>query len=126
MRRALSFFLVTLLLLRGLLGDAMAMGMTPGIAPVAQAAAPAHAAMEHGGHGAHADHIAPAHCTPSPDCSDHADHTGCTACGICHSAVSPLTAFAPPPAPSSGTLRPFGGARFASALAAQAIKPPIS
>ncbi|MFT3811900.1 MAG: hypothetical protein QM740_00845 [Acidovorax sp.] len=126
MRRALSFFLVTLLLLRGLLGDAMAMGMA---APVAQAAAPVHTAMEHGAHGNHghhAEHAAPAHCTPEPDGGGHADHTGCTACGICHSAVTPLEAFAPPLAPLPAALRPFGGARFASALAAQAIKPPIS
>jgi hypothetical protein len=123
MRRGLSFVLVMLLVLRGLLGDAMAMGIAPAATPIHTATAMAHSSH----HTGHAEHAAPAHCTPSPTPdAGGSDHAGCTACGICHSAASPLEAFMPPLAPAPGTLRPFGGARFASAPAAQAIKPPIS
>ena len=151
MRRGLSFILVLLLVLRGLLGDAMAMGA----APVPQPAAPAHhhapsdpdrgvhALMGHeavhpqqaAGHADHADHV-PVHeaaadaCAPSASAQDadcgHEHGPACSACGICHSALYTPDLPVPPQALASTALRPLGGERFASAPAALLIKPPIS
>ena len=65
------------------------------------------------------------------DCCDHASDShmahqgGCSACGVCHStlAVSPWMAVPGTGAQHSPQAPP--GTRFTSALAAQAIKPPI-
>lgn len=131
-----------LLVLRGLLGDAMAMGLAP-VPPVggmheAVAAAAMHAghtmADSHaapdapsGSHAAMADGAAPAqHCgSDASDC--HAEHPAdCSACGICHSALSVPACAAGAPVADAGTPHPQRSARFASAPAAPAIKPPIS
>ena len=144
MRRGLSFVLMLLLVLRGLLGDAMAMGAAPvplSAEPAHHHAptdsnAPAHALMGHetvhaidqaSGHGEHGMHeatVADA-CAPGADCS-HEHGSGCSACGICHSALSHTHLPVPPQARAPSALRPHGGTRFASAPAALAIKPPIS
>lgn len=82
MRRLLPLFLVLLLVLRGLLGDAMAMGTMPPMgAPVGSTA---HSAAEHS-HGSAADPASPhgsAHATadtaphhPSDDHSEHSEHS---------------------------------------------------
>ena len=108
MRRGLPFILVMLLVLRGLLGDAMAMG----IAPVALPAAAIHCPMA----------AAEAAAT---DC-DHVTGPTCSACDICHSVLFTLDLLAQPLPLQPSALRPLGCTRFASASAALAIKPPIS
>lgn len=120
MRRALSFALVLLLILRGLLGDAMAMGMTP------EQAAPQeiHAASDES-HGTHTGQAVERHCCDATGATHAAHPAGCSACGICHSALG-VVAWAPAPVSASRhTLRPPRGTQFASVPAAQAIKPPI-
>ncbi|GKS90791.1 hypothetical protein [Acidovorax sp. SUPP2539] len=145
-------FLIVLMALRGLAGNAMAAGMLPAVGTAAHAA---HAAAEprSGTPPAHTLHtaapsdaaaLAPCHgeaTAPSaeaaqaphggagdasPHTSHHAHDGGCSACGICHSAM--LT---PPLADPARTALPraplpLAERRFASALTAQAIKPPIS
>ena len=129
MRRALSFALVMLLVLRGLLGDAMAMGM--GMAPVLPAPEMAQLmqAADGSGHGTHdGTHASAAmaqHCCDPLSDSHPAHQAGCSACGVCHSALGVPAWVAAPAAGPGHALQPPRNARFASALAAQAIKPPI-
>lgn len=140
MRRGLSFMLVMLLVLRGLLGDAMAMDMVPVTAPTAQLHQ--HASMtaerginshdqDHAGGNEHGSVIASASAcladeTASTSECGHASGPTCSACGICHSALftpDPLAL----PLPAQPCALPFlCSMHFASAAAAQAIKPPIS
>ncbi len=109
MRRGLPFILVMLLVLRGLLGDAMAMGIAPVALPTAAIHCP----------------VAAAEATaPVTDC-DHATEPTCSACDICHSALFTLDLLVQPLPLQPSALRPLGGTRFASASAALAIKPPI-
>ena len=135
MRACLSLLLMLMLALRGLMGDAMAMGM---VAPVM----PAAMAVQHSSLATHADTDASSHCsTADEDAAGHSDHSNhsdhsqhdpaqhgasCSACGICHSAVDLFNGagFAALAAPSLA--RASGSAPFASALLAQASKPPIS
>lgn len=172
MRRPLSLILVLLLVLRGLLGDAMAMGWVPALAPsatantattaahgahgasmaAAEVALPCHMPMSAPVHAMHAMNTPPASAAPmavavhdpiamasaavagaamaSADgeaghgTSGHANH--CTACGICHSSLFSAPWPATSVAPASAVRPTQGGVRFASALAAPAIKPPIS
>ena len=142
MRRPLSIVLVLLLVLRGLLGNAMAMGAAPVQAPLSQPSPTASQlhhhtpqaleladAAYHAGHSAHA--VQDAGCalhssSHSGNCAEHEHGPSCTLCGICHSALStpgqlPEGALSPVSA-----LRPQGSERFASAAKLQAIKPPIS
>lgn len=140
MHRLFSLFIVLLLVFRGLLGDAMAMGN------VAPPAAPAHSAgashdMAGAGHAAHAASAAQgapaaAHAhdaAPGEACAaqdaggcEHAHGAACAACGICHSALSPGAFLLRAPDAVAG-IRPAGlSPRFVSALALQAVKPPIS
>lgn len=140
MHRLFSLFIVLLLVFRGLLGDAMAMGN------VAPPAGPAHFAgasheMAGAGHAAHAAsdaHGAPAAaqahdaalgeaCTArSAGACEHAHGASCAACGICHSALS-LSAFLVRVPDAAAGIRPAGlSPRFVSALPLQAVKPPIS
>lgn len=146
MRRAVSLILGLLLVLRALLGDAMAMGLAP-MPPAGGMHAVAATAAVHATHGladtdqagadarlhgqaALADGAAPAqHCasaaSAASDC--HADHpASCSACGICHSALSVPAGAAGASVESAGAPSPQRSARFASAPAALAIKPPIS
>ena len=141
MPRFLSLFMILLLALRGLAGDAMAMGIAPAAQPVAAVAvaaisAEAHHSSTHMDHSdMHGEHTAAspaAHAICGQDASsgsasDCAQHEGhCTACGICHSALAApqcLGLLAPKPAPLSFA---NGKAVFASAAPAQLSKPPIS
>lgn len=138
MRRLISTCLVLLLVLRGLVGSAMAAGMVPLLPPAppgaASASSQAHAAPGHGGAADHGSAAAHAACAEraadhgqSPDASAHSEHAGgCSACDICHSAM--LTPHGPclllPGPAQAGLVR--APARFASAPMAPAIKPPIA
>ncbi|MDI1267996.1 MAG: hypothetical protein PSV40_02700 [Polaromonas sp.] len=149
MRRPLFIAMIFLLLLRGMVGDAMATGMAAGhLQQVASAtefvAAYAHESRADG----HFDHdmaMEPAasmthSAAIPPDCAGHASGqtsdpmtqgaTGhCDSCAACQScntvALSPVTAstdsLAIPPARAHSPT-----ARFASAVAALGQKPPIS
>lgn len=136
---------MVVLVLRGLAGTAMAAGMWPA-APAATAAIsavvdmppPAHAAHMPAAmadatspspahHGSAAEAVQPCSEAPAPECAGHEHSLGtCTACDICHSAMleAPVP-HAPADAPAGFAL-PGGPARFASAPAALAIKPPIA
>lgn len=152
MRRGLLFALMVMLVLRGLAGTAMAAGMwhaAPAAIPAATAVVeaphqghPAHFAAtlqplptvaeaagqsDHSHHGSELEAAQPCSETPAADCAGHEHSQGnCTACDICHSAMleAPML-HAPAEAPASFAL-PGGTARFASAPAALAIKPPIA
>ncbi len=143
MRRLLSLFIVLLLVLRGLLGDAMAMGeMVP--SPAFAAAQLAHGADQgahhtaqasaaHGATDSYADSEQHAHgsspgqgCAAQDSSACDAHGASCAACGICHSAVSPTASLARAVEAAAG-IQPAGlCARFVSALPLQAVKPPIS
>lgn len=136
MRRFLALFMVLLLAARGLLGDAMAMGLTtPHDAPPAIGQAtdmPAGHGMHSGGHALHEDAQtaqAAEHCNADadsgPGCASHLGHS-CSACGICHSALAhPALPGLPGLGPEAG-LNATADTRFASAAPARATKPPIS
>lgn len=143
MRRIFPLFIVLLLVLRGLLGDAMAMGeMMP--SPSFAAALHEHGAdqgpshhttqADSAAHGAMAADPQHAHASPpgagcaaqGDSACEHAHGASCAACGICHSAVSPTASLARAVEAAAG-IRPAGlSPRFASALPLQAVKPPIS
>lgn len=137
MRRSLSFVLVLLLVLRGLLGDAMAMGMVPATLPTAMTHQHSVMAAEPGMASHHQEHASTSEhgsatasvCAVNEagviDCGHGSEHT-CSACGICHSALFTSAALAQQFTLASAALHPMGFAPFASAAAALAIKPPIS
>lgn len=148
MLRRLAFLLVTLLLIaRGLLGAAAAMGLTvdagalpPAAAVSGQSALYALTLPEGAHHDSrtdHGDHASVAQASPAQHCGGKADtghcaepqgHSAgaCAACGLCHPAslapspglASPAAAPAAPPAERS--------ARFASAHRTRTIRPPIA
>lgn len=150
MRRGpLFYLLMVVLVLRGLVGTAMAAGMLPmqhAPAAVAQvAAADHHGQHEHasttdaahtadhgslhgGGHGGTdvaalaCDGSAPA----STGCATHSQHANCTACEICHTALMEPPAMPAAPLPLLGGAPPAAATPFDSATAALAIKPPIA
>jgi hypothetical protein len=141
MRRFLALFMVLLLAARGLLGDAMAVGLTaphgaprtePAVA-VAALAADVHASHDrHAGHSQHEDaqtNQAAGHfnadADSSQDCASHSGHS-CSACGICHSALANPALPAPPGLVPAAGLNATAHTRFASAAPAQVAKPPIS
>jgi len=144
MRRPFFIAMIFLLLLRGMVGDAMATGMAAGhLQRVSDAtefvAAHVHEtrADGHFGHETAAESMTHPAATP-PDCAGHAageasdpmTATGhcesCAACQACNTvALSPVTASTaslaiPPALPRSPA------AQFASAVAALGQKPPIS
>jgi hypothetical protein len=141
-----------LLVLRGLLGNAMAMGAAPVLAPASAASAASAASQLHhhapemapmleqaamaADGGDHAGHAA-AHASPnashdtgcapqSGDCAEHEHGPSCTLCGICHSALFTPGQLQEGGVSAATALRPQGSERFASAARLQAIKPPIS
>lgn len=153
MRRFLSLFLVLLLALRGLAGDAMAMEQNAAQAhhmdhaivqaqDLSQMAAMAvdsphgHTAMVadaqlHGHHDLGQGHKAapsgPVFCsaeTAHSDCHQHEGH--CTACGICHSTLATPELLSPHSSAHRALLLAHGTARFASAAPFELVKPPIS
>jgi hypothetical protein len=156
MPRVLTFFLVCLLALRGLAGDAMAMGSLPIGGMAAMVAAPdsmAHGfapsqtadTHHHAAPAAEAGHKPlPSHdfgepsqslaqhssCdtadAPTPACGEHDQGAPCAACVICHLPASPAVLL-----PAMGEIPPYAQplgtpARFASAPLLQASKPPIA
>lgn len=138
MRRILSLVLVVMLVLRGLMGTAMAAGVMPTLPVQAVQGAllqmQASPADNHAGYAMHADHggaqqsAAPASChdTPANGCSPHEHSPSCADCDICHSAM-----LAPPVLPGQplhlrGVVRPADSVPFASVQAARTIKPPIA
>ena len=154
MRALMSCLLILTLALRGLLGDAMAMGIVAPAMP--EAAHTVHPAVQestaHHGHvdahtaepaslhdnTAHAAaqptlletaHASAGHCAPAEhsSCSDSSAHgAACSACGICHSPVGLAGLAALPALAPSHSLTLAGDARFASAWTAPVAKPPIS
>ena len=142
MRRVLSLFIMLLLALRGLAGDAMAIESPAAHDPV-HAIAAATAVATHMSHDMH-DKIGDEHAHHQPadhaatdmsqcgsahasDCDAHEhEHSHCTTCGLCHTAmgqVDHLILAGPGPAPSQPSLE---ADRFISVAAASLIKPPIS
>ncbi|NMM82332.1 hypothetical protein B2J86_15580 [Acidovorax sp. SRB_14] len=134
MRRFLSLALMLLLVLRGLMGTAMAAGMVPALPAtsptvhvghaLAQSAAPtvpAHAVL-HAGASDPRDSTAQAACH---GCDVLAHSPACSVCDICHSALLAPPTLAAPPTHASSEVHPTATAPFASAQAALAVKPPI-
>lgn len=140
MHRIVSMALVFLLVLRGLLGDAMAMGVIPvGAVPAAEHSASAqhasHAEQSDLQHGLHAAVDASTeraeHCKSDAaslkHCGNTQHHTpSCSACDICNSSLhAPAEqVLATESAPQS--LQAAPNSRFVSAQSAQVVKPPIS
>lgn len=155
MRRFLSLFMVFLLALRGLAGDAMAMEQNANQAHhMGHEQTQRHtqsldqlAAMDHSLHHGHAAPMAdggpPGHhdrsshqssaagattaCSADAANSDCHQHEGhCTACGICHSTLATPELQSPQASTPRGLMRVHGAVRFASAAPFQLVKPPIS
>ena len=131
MRRIVSVLLVVLLVLRGLLGDAMAMGMPMGMATMPTHSAAAHAASPADAPAQDGAHTAPdaGHCatTPAADTGDcGSGHTPCAACAICHTPMHPPVNVGLG-SPDAGLAAP-AQARidFVSAALTLAVKPPIA
>jgi hypothetical protein len=147
MRRGpLFYLLMVVLVLRGLMGTAMAAGMLP-MQHAPAAVVPAAAADHHGQHGhasttdaAHtADHggmhggghgstdaVALACDSSAPGCATHSQHANCTACEICHTALMEPPAMPAAPLQLLAGAAPAAATPFDSATAALAIKPPIA
>ena len=143
MRRLFSLLLMLLLVLRGLVGTAMAAGMVPADS-LAQPVQQSVQQQAHSVHQAHAsDALAAA--TQAPDqgtthtpcadpasgpCGDAATHAHsplCSACEICHSMLLVTPQWGSNlPHPVASEVQPGATARFTSASAALAIKPPIA
>lgn len=144
----LSFFLVILLALRGLAGDAMAMDLLPTqVASVGSALSGQHrmghdaparlaalspgtALAGHGNHGADLPGYAPltrADLCAADSASPSCDHGApCATCAVCHAAAPPRAAL-PPTADALPQPQPVSApVRFASALLLRASKPPIA
>ena len=127
-------FLIVWLLLRGLLGDAMAMEVMPQHGPAHTVTASAdrapaahHTADLASMDSAHAD--LDAHCSTAP-ATDHAepgnhatDH--CSSCMVCHSACSPGSAPPPLPAAPHAEAPISTHSTLTSAPARSVLKPPI-
>lgn len=135
MHRLFLFILIALLPLRGWVGDVMAMEMASQqlntILSVATHAQPTGATGQFGSQNAAATHSeCPGHpAMASGDASDNTASGHCNTCGvcqICHTvALAGTAAFNPPQAVFVLPL-PLGSTRFASALPAPSLKPPIS
>ena len=132
--------LVMLLVLRGLLGDAMAMDMVPVTlpsalfyqhTPMAGERGTANHDQNHSRATGHSPATASTVACPTEQAANgsdccHASGPTCSACGICHSALFSLDPVAQALLPQLRAPHPLGSTRFASALAALAVKPPIS
>ncbi len=139
MRRILSLALMLLLVLRGLMGTAMAAGTVPAM-PAASPALHGQLAQAHSADpvlsAQHAEANGPHGGAAQAACQGTASHgcdtpahsptcTACSACGICHSALLAPPTVAAAPTDASSAVRPTATAAFTSAQAALAIKPPI-
>lgn len=139
MRRCLSLFMVLLLALRGLLGDAMAMQMVPAMpstlsvshttghsehAALAVSLRSNHATADTTAHDSSATHCATA--APSADHCGHSDSsTHCSTCAMCHAAWCLHSLVTAPPTLPTGMLPSPRAAAFVSAALRSLIKPPI-
>ena len=147
MRRIFSTVLVLMLVLRGLLGDAMAMGMMPVVMhheQQQQTQTQTHTAMpEHAGHNMASMHgdMTMAHHGESMSATDHctsesasmqqcgsSKHIGgtCSACDICNSTLHTAAELVLTTAAAPQSLQIDRSTRFASASPAQVVKPPIA
>lgn len=138
MRRILSLALVVMLVLRGLMGTAMAAGVMPSLPVQAVQGAmlqmQAHPAENHARHAVHADHgdahqaAAPVNChdKPANGCVPHEHSPVCADCDICHSAMLAPPALPAQPLHLRGAVWPADSVPFASVQAARASKPPIA
>ena len=140
MRRFLSLFMVLLLALRGLAGDAMAMEQNtvpPHLMGHEQSQSHAQPLDEMASMAQHLHHDMVSHHEAAPntattcsadaassDCHQHEGH--CTACGICHSTLATPELLSPHATAPRAVLLAHGTARFASAAPIQLVKPPIS
>lgn len=128
MRILFLALMITLLPLRGWVGDVMAMerlGQALTTTPaVAAAHGECHEAQAH--HGQDAAHEAMGHPSGHVSSQTHADCSGCTVCQICHSVVLAST-----PVPASTTelptaVPPSHARLYAGAEPVPGFKPPIS
>ena len=148
MRRFLSLFMMLLLALRGLAGDAMAMenpvAHSPAHIVMVQAAVMATTAMhmshdmDHSnahvhhdiaGHVEHQGHAVmdSAQCSATePSSCDSHDGSHCTTCGLCHTAMGQAQSAVFAGTVPTSRKAPYGADRFASVAPAAQIKPPIS
>ena len=148
MRRLFLITMIALLPLRGWVGDAMAMEMAIDmpvqmamavqktsplntIISVADQAHPTRATGHFGSENAAATHAeCPGHSAmASGDATDNAASGHCNTCGacqICHTVALAGTVLFNPPQAISVLPLPLGSTRFASALPALSLKPPIS
>lgn len=149
MRRISFLALMVLLVLRGLLGTAMAAGMVPALpaggavlqATVAQHWHASHSlgdshaeSLEFAAHAEHSmgtqnmDTHAPCSDPASSPCgaSPHTHSPLCPACEICHSALQVPSPLSTPLRCAASEVRPGATAPFASVQPALAIKPPIA
>lgn len=122
MRRALALVLIMLLVLRGLLGDAMAMEVAP--------VTPAPELVQLASAGSHEGHGAPASQATAHDCCNASGdqqpaHQACSACGACHSVLGIAAWMGAGADMPCAAPRPPHKAPFASAAVAQDTKPPI-
>ena len=142
MRRLLPWFLMLLLALRGLTGVAMAAEAAPEALRQSAQTIQVAQALASASHSAHSAHSADAHpatadsaihsaaavaCpTGSGDgCSAHTNSPACSACDICHTALLVTPVASRLNGPTGSPVQAAAATPFASALAAQAIKPPI-
>ena len=147
MRRGLALVLMVVLVLRGLVGTAMAAGVLPPVLPQAPAAVQHTHDQDHDHHQGHAHQ--PLHqqdagpsaqhpaepLAAAPGCADKGgaggcsvhDHQSstCSACEICHAAMLGTVAATVGAQSLPSCALPAARTRFDSALSAQAIKPPI-
>ncbi|MBF5004602.1 hypothetical protein [Diaphorobacter caeni] len=144
MRRIFSTVLVLMLVLRGLLGDAMAMGVMPvAMHHQPEPVSAAHADEHHGLHGLEAvQHhdmamsiassavsAAADHCVDEPrmqSCGT-SKHTGasCSACDICNSSLHATAELVVSTGDAPQSPQIERATRFVSAQSAQVAKPPI-
>ena len=127
MRRILFLALAVLLVLQGLMGNAMAAGAIAPL-PVQHAASVALASPAGHDDGHPAAAPAPCHDASASGCNplEHSASSSCPGCDICHSAM-----LEPPALPAQsrhlrGAVRSADTVPFASVPAARTIKPPIA
>lgn len=140
MPRLVSLLFMLLLVLRSLMGTAMAAAPLTGLPAPAMhhTAQPAQAPLltsTSTADGAQLLHLQPDSVSSAcpdaagPECADHtghADHADCTTCAWCHSAMLAPPALRTHRAPVASRTTARTATRFASAQAALAIKPPIA
>ena len=135
MHRLFLIIMIVLLPLRGWVGDVMAMDMASQhlntVISVASHTQPKRATGQFVSENAAATHAeCPGHpATASGDAADNTASGHCNTCGvcqICHTVALAGTAIFNPPQAVSVLPLPLRSTRFASALPAPCLKPPIS